>query len=85
MKKLLTIIAVLFMAVCVYAKDISIKNGKGEIVGKLKLSSGTTYNIYDTKGTKIGTYKATKKLTSTIMKDKKYKLIKTGTTYTIKE
>ena len=85
MKKLFIILFVLLLSGIVFAKDINIKNGKGEIVGKLKLSSGITYNIYNDKGTKIGTYKASKKLTKTNIKGKKLKLIKTGNTYTIKE
>jgi len=85
MKKLLVILSVLFLSVMVYAKDIQIKNGKGEVIGVIKLSSGTTYNIYDVKGTKIGTYKASVKLTKTNMKGKKFKLIKQANTYIIKE
>jgi hypothetical protein len=85
MKKLFVIIFILFVSILAYAKDIQIKNEKGELVGKLKLSSGTTYNVYNSNGVKIGTYKAGKKLTATNMKGKKFKLIKTGNTYTIKE
>ena len=84
MKKLLTILFILLSTVLVYSADVSIKNSKGRSVGRLKLSSGTTYNIYDTKGVKIGTYKATTKLTVTNMKGKKFRLIKSGTTYIIK-
>lgn len=85
MKKLILILAVLLLSVSVYAKDISVKNNNGDIVAKLRLSKGTTYNIYDTKGTKIGTYKASRELTKTYMKGKKFKLIKTANAYTIKE
>lgn len=84
MKKLFIILSVLFLSVMVYAKDIAIKNSKGEVVGKLRLSTGTTYNIYDTKGVKIGTYKSPVKLTATYMKGKNFRLIKTGNTYTLK-
>lgn len=85
MKRLWTLIAVLFLSAVVYCADIPIRDSKGVAVGKLRLSSGTTYNIYNTKGTKIGTYKALQKLTSTYLKGKKFKLIKIGNLYTIKE
>jgi len=85
MKRLLILLSVLFLSVMVYAKDINVKDANGSVVARLKLSSGTTYNIYDTKGTKIGTYKATQKLTATYMKGKKFKLIKTWNNYSIKE
>jgi len=68
-----------------YISGYKIKNIKKEIIGRLTLSSGTTYNIYDMKGTKLGTYKASIKLTTTNIKGKEYKLIKIGTSYIIKE
>lgn len=85
MKRLLILLSVLFLSVMVYAKDINVKDGNGSVVARLKLSKGTTYNIYDTKGAKIGTYKAAKKLTATYMKGKKFKLVKIGNNYSIKE
>jgi hypothetical protein len=68
-----------------YISGYKIKNIKEEIIGRLTYSSGTTYNIYDMKGTKLGTYKASVKLTTINIKGKEYKLIKIGTSYTIKE
>ena len=68
-----------------YISGYKIKNIKKEIIGRLTYSSGTTYNIYNMKGTKLGTYKASVKLTTTNIKGKEYKLIKVGTSYTIKE
>ena len=85
MRKLLIILSVLLLSVMVYAKDIQIFNRTGKVIGILRLSSGTTYNIYNAKLVKIGTYKAKQKLTAAYMKGKKFKLIKTGTTYSIKE
>ena len=85
MKRLLILLSVLFLSVMVYAKDINVKDGNGVIVAKLKLSSGTTYNIYDINGTKLGTYKAPAKLTATYMKGKKFKLVKLASGYTIRQ
>jgi len=90
MKKLLIILSVLFLSVSTfisvsYAKDIQIKNSKGEVIGKLVLASGTTYNVYDAKGIKKGTYKAKAKLTKANMKDKKFRLIKLTTGYVLKD
>jgi len=85
MKRLLVVFFVLFSSLMIYAADIPIRNNKNVLMGKLRFVSGTTYNIYDTKGNKIGTYKATMKLTTTYMKGRKFKLVKVGTTYTIKE
>jgi len=84
MKKLFILLVILFLSTAVYAKDIVITNSKGKTIGKLKFVSGTTYNILDSKGIKIGIYKSTIKLTTANMKGKKFRLIKTGTVYTIK-
>ena len=84
MKKLALLFILLFSVSI--ASAITIRDNSNKAIGSLKLSSGTTYNIYDAKGNKIGTYKATAKLTKANMKGKKFKLIKKSDgTYTIKE
>lgn len=86
MKKLFILLFVLLISVSVYAKDILVKDNSKNVVAKLRLSKGITYNIYDTKNVKIGTYKASQKLTKTYMKGKKFKLIQLADgKYTIKE
>ena len=79
------VLNLVFWSVVCLAKDIAIKNNKNEVIGKLTLSGGTTYYIYDANGKKVGTYVAKKKLASADIKGKKYKLIKTKNGYIIKE
>jgi hypothetical protein len=68
-------------------KQYMLKNIKNpaEIIGKVKLVSGTAYGVYNIAGVKIGTYTASVKLTATNIKGKEYKLIKITNTYIIKE
>ena len=85
MKRILIAVIFLFLSASVYSAVITIKSADGRAVATLKLSSGTTYNIYDVKGVKVGAYKSPVKLTATSVKNKKFRLVKVGTTYTIKE